>query len=172
MQALLWNQAASEWRPGDVASSGGGGTLDEVLKAGNTSTESMTVGGLQVGNVIYPSVDGSINQVLISNGAGGITFAGSDLDATVSRGSVTARDIKVGGLEVNTLTYPNSDGTPGQVMTTDGLGNITFEDPQSTGGTSIPFLASPPAFPSTGDLYVNSTSYKLYVWDGSWVATS
>jgi len=127
------------------------------------------VGGLQVGQVIYPSVDGSINQVLLTNGSGGVSFADSGLDATLKRGNASAEFIKVGGLEVNSIEYPNNDGTAGQVMTTDGSGKVTFEDITSGGGTNILFQPIAPSVASTGDLWLNSTSYNLYVWDGSWL---
>lgn len=34
------------------------------------------------------------------------------------------------------LTLPAADGTPGQVLTTDGSGNLSFTTPSGGGGTS------------------------------------
>jgi len=43
------------------------------------------------------------------------------------------------GLVVGPLTYPNTDGTSGQVITTDGSGNLTLTTPAPSGGTEERF---------------------------------
>ena len=43
------------------------------------------------------------------------------------------------GLIVGPLTYPNTDGTPGQVVVTDGSGNLSFSTPAAAGGSEERF---------------------------------
>ena len=89
-------------------------------------------------------------------------------------GTTTSSDLIVtNSLVASGITYPTADGAAGQVVTTDGSGNLSFTTVTSgCGGTSIPFQASPPLGSNAGELWMNSTTYKLYVWDGSWIATA
>jgi len=69
----------------DTFSSAGGGAgtdnLDDVTSRGATTTNAITVGGVTVGTeYTLPSVDGSTNQYLKTDGAGNLSFA--DLDIT------------------------------------------------------------------------------------------
>ena len=121
-------------------------------------------------------------------------------------GTITTTSLIISG-----ITYPTSDGTSGQVLTTDGNGNLSYTSNSATGGialtdlsvdevtpaaqakleydnttgeftftpntlvsggATIPFQATAPVTSTAGDLWMNSTTYKLYVWDGSWIATS
>ena len=61
------------------------------------------------------------------------------------------------GLKVGPLLYPNTDGIDGQVITTDGSGNLTFEDATAVGGTEERFQVN---YLSSGDInnITNETS--------------
>jgi hypothetical protein len=74
----------------------------------------------------------------------------------------------------NGLTYPTTDGSLGQVLTTDGDGTLTFED---AGGGGVTVSDTPPATPSEGDLWYNSESGGLFVYyvgasSSAWVAVT
>jgi len=64
-----------------------------------------------------------------------------------------------------------TDGTIGQVLTTDGSGNFTFED---TAGGAIVISGTAPSSPSEGDLWFdNVTTGELYVYaDSVWQVSS
>ena len=79
-------------------------------------------------------------------------------------------DVKMSaGLQVSGIDYPTSDGTNGQVLTTDGAGTLSFStisgytdsdvETYLDGGTSSPVLAS--LIVDTNTLYVDSTNNKL-----------
>ena len=50
-------------------------TLDQVTTAGNTTTNSISVGGLNVNNVIYPDSDGTAGYSIISDGNNKLVWA-------------------------------------------------------------------------------------------------
>ena len=63
------------------ASSAAAGTdnLDDVTSRGATTTNAITVGGVTVGTEYsLPTLDGSANQVLQTNGTGTVSFATLD----------------------------------------------------------------------------------------------
>ena len=43
------------------------------------------------------------------------------------------------------LTYPTTNGTNGQVLTSDGAGNVTWQDSTGGGGASVTISDTPPA---------------------------
>lgn len=171
---LKWDDAAKEYRPGPITiNSSQVGNLDEVTTNGNITTNDIRVGGLRVGNVTYPNVDGSIGQSVFSDGNGFLTFGNADLDAAVKRGNNTSQIIEVGGLVAAGLEYPEKDGTNGQAIITDGNGNLFFGDvasgPPSGGTSGISLQPYPPTSYDPGDLWIDSTTYIMYVYDGSWI---
>ena len=50
------------------------------------------------------------------------------LDSVTSQGNTTSNAINVGGLTASSLVYPSTDGTIGQIIQTDGAGNLSFVD--------------------------------------------
>jgi len=121
-----------------------------VFEIGSNTTSSH-IGTLTVGNsspYTFPTSDGSENFVLKTDGSGTLSFvsvssvsSNTSLDDAVSTGNTTSREITVGGLTVGSITYPSSDGTEGQVLSTDGSGNLTFID-QTTGLDSLGYTNS------------------------------
>ena len=66
-----------------------------------------------------------------SNGAATIYYDGSPKLATTSSGIQTTGTVNVNGA----YSLPTSDGTSGQILQTDGLGNVSFATPSAAGAT-------------------------------------
>jgi len=130
-----------------------------------TATGTVYLTGLR-----YPIADGTVGQVVTTDGAGNLTFAdvtlsgsagitgtGTDnrlvrwdgtsavqdsaatlTDAGALSGltglSSTGTIALTGTVQLNGLTYPSSDGTLNQVLTTDGAGNLYFSTVTASGG--------------------------------------
>ena len=85
--------------------------------------------------------DGTINQQININRDNGITLTSND-------GVATQKSIILdsGGVNINSeYILPNTDGSAGQVITTDGAGNLSFTTPSSGSVTSVG-LTMPNAF--------------------------
>ena len=67
------------------------------------------------------------------------------------------------------LTDVGSDGTNGQVLTTNGSGSFTFTTVSSGGGASVSTSDTAPSSPSSGDLWFDTTELTPYIYyaDGS-----
>ena len=67
-----------------------------------------------------------------------------------------------------------TDGTVGQVLTTDGAGSFTFADAGGSGGSGVTVSGTAPSSPSEGDLWFDDTTTGLlYVYEnGSWTSTT
>jgi hypothetical protein len=119
-----------------------------VFEIGSNTTSSH-IGTLTVGNsspYTFPTSDGSENFVLKTDGSGTLSFvsvasvsSNTSLDNAVSTGNTTSREITVGGLTVGAITFPNTDGTDGQVLTTDGNGTLSFQTISSGGASDVDF---------------------------------
>ena len=67
-----------------------------------------------------------------------------NLQAVTDSGDSTNNTIEVAGLIAANLTYPTSDGTSGQVLVTDGSGNLSWADQTGTGATvDLGYTADP-----------------------------
>ena len=94
-------------------------------------------------------------------------------------------------LQTSGLNYPTADGLAGQVIVTDGLGNLTFADQSggggldsaavitlisanASGGSSVTVSSAAPLSPSECDLwYDNTTTGELFVYEGgTWTTTA
>ena len=69
--------------------------------------------------------------------AGYLTAEVDTLDSVTGRGSTTINNISVGRLTAGGLLYPNTNGTSGQVLTSDGTGNITWSTVSGGGGSTV-----------------------------------
>ena len=143
-------------------------TLQQVTDNGNTTTNRITADGfdatLGIGNRNYSNTSISTNLagqtfsitggstvsklVLTGNGAGDniIRLNGADgliqMSGSIeSQDGITAPTINATtALTASGLIYPTVDGTVGQVVTTDGSGNLTLED--AAGGDAFPYTGS------------------------------
>ena len=126
-----------------VASSGNFNTSGSISTTGGlTATGSISLGG-----IVWPSSDGGQNHVITTNGSGTLSFQavsalqGSGIlnvvdDTTPQLGGdldVNGKNI-TGTVRLNSLTYPSSDGSANQVLTTDGSGNLSFSTVSSSSG--------------------------------------
>ena len=113
---------------------GGGKTLD-------VSTGTLTLADNQIsGDKIE---DGTINSITINNLAGAIDFNSQNMtnvnidsgniDNTIIGGGTPAAG-SFSTLSIGNFTFPNSDGTSGQVLKTNGSGSLTWQDDSSGGG--------------------------------------
>ena len=113
-----------------------------LTNAGNLSTGSGTT--LSIGQLLF--ADASLN----ASGSQEVTFnSGVFKIDTGASGGISASAVEVGrnilakesitaslGIQLNNYNFPSADGTPGQAITTDGSGNLSFST-VSTGGTTI-----------------------------------
>lgn len=144
--------------------------------------QDMFIGNTVAGNAYHlPTDDGTANQVLATDGNGNLSFVtssnmtgpGSSTDNAVVRwdgttGSVVqnstalltdAGQLTISGLILGALTYPSTDGTVGQAITTDGTGILSLT---TVGDVVGPVSSTDNALTrfdgTTGKLLQNSTA--------------
>ena len=101
--------------------------LQTVTTAGNTTANSIDVGGLTASGLTYPAADGAAGDYLSTDGAGAlgwVTPPAEDLQTVTDNGAVTTNSIDVAGLTAAGLIYPLADGAANEVIATDGAGNL------------------------------------------------
>ena len=152
-------------------------TLTTVTTRGDSTTNAITVGGLTVeaatvnvnatgggyGVRLNPESGGLGIQT--NNGIGlniGYTGSGNNFRASIngSNGNITT----VGSLTAGGLTYPTTNGTSGQVLTSDGAGNVTWQDSTGGGNTSVTISDTAPGSASAGDLWWESDTGRLKIY--------
>ena len=69
--------------------------------------------------------------------AGYLTVEADTLDSVTGRGNTTINNVSVGQLTAGGLTYPNTNGTSGQVLTSDGSGNIIWSTVSGGGSSNV-----------------------------------
>jgi len=75
-----------------------------------------------------------------------------------------------GAVQINSaFTLPTADGSTGNVLQTDGAGNISWADL-----AAVTFSDTAPTSPQSGDLWFDSgTSAELFIWTGTeWISTT
>jgi hypothetical protein len=130
--------------------------------------ESLYVDNIQLdGNIISTGPGADINLILSANGSGVVEIKGN----TAGSGQIqlncedNSHGIKIKGPPHSaganyTLTLPNDDGTDGQVLKTDGSGNLSWTTPSSgaTGTTDYNNLTNQPI---TTDTYTPGVYYPF-----------
>jgi hypothetical protein len=130
-----------------------GGALDVngqaivSASAGNIAITPDTTGSIVLDGQSWPQADGTTGQVLSTNGAGQLSWTaptsglqdvvddttpqlGGDLDVngqsivSVSAGNIAITPDTTGSIVLDGLNWPQADGTTGQVLKTDGAGNL------------------------------------------------
>jgi hypothetical protein len=150
-------------------------------------------GSVVLDGLSWPQADGSSGQKLQTDGSGNLTFEddtdtgitdvaddttpqlGGDLDVngnsivSVSDGNIPITPNGSGAVILDGLSWPISDGTDGQVLTTDGAGNLLFETApgESSGIADVVEDTSPQL---GGDLDVNGNAI-VSASDGNIVIT-
>jgi len=154
-QALVWDNANSEWAPGNVASSGGATALGDLT---DVSTTGATTG-----------------QVLKYNGSSWAPAA----DATGGGGgaSVTSSNTAPSAPSEGDLWFDTSDLTM-YVYYDDGSNAAWITVTPEVGGSGgVTVSSTPPSSPSYDDLWFDDTNLILYIYfyDGNsaqWVQTN
>jgi hypothetical protein len=203
-QLLRYNAATTNWENFTPTTE----TLATVTTRGGSTTNSITVGGLTVdgaGNTVGKlaitdqgsysqitfhnsngdpkvSLKGVSDNLYIEGGAGDIrlhTYALFNVNGNVTLNNGGNGNTTIGGtLTAGGLTYPTTNGTNGQVLASDGTGNVVWQTPSGGGGggASVTISDTPPAA-SAGDLWWESDTgrLKIYYQDtdtSQWVDTS
>ena len=191
-----WDPVSEEWTSTTIAVVGGTDTIDTVLTRGNTTTRSLTVGDLRADSVTFadsstqstawlgtvdwslvnnkPTIPTNTNQ--LTNGAAFITAA--SLTWTNVSGKPTFATVATSGaygdlsgrptIPTTILNLGITDGTVGQVLTTNGSGGFSFTTVTGgSGGTglgsrvSVGGTTASLANNATGSISI--TGYKTYM---------
>jgi len=126
------------------------GSTGQVLTTNGSGTLSFTSIDTSLVNDTTPQLGGDLetqnNNIVGSSGTtGNLTIYGTDgafngtltLKGALFAGAGYTGAVNIGGDEtvnINNIRYPSSDGTAGQVLTTDGAGALSFQD--ASGGIS------------------------------------
>ena len=124
--------------------------------AGNIAITPDTTGSIVLDGLNWPQADGAANQVLVTNGAGQLSFTdqtgltdvvddttpqlGGALDVngnaivSAAAGNIAITPDTTGSIVLDGLNWPQADGAANQVLKTDGAGQLSFVD-QSGGGS-------------------------------------
>ena len=117
------------------------------VSAGNIAITPDTTGSIVLDGLNWPQADGSADQVLKTNGSGQLSFVdqtsglqdvvddttpqlGGPLDVngqaivSASAGNIAITPDTTGYIVLDGLNWPQADGTTGQVLKTDGAGNL------------------------------------------------
>jgi len=179
-KVLAWSDGDGLWVPTTMAAASGTDDLDTVTDRGAQTTNTLTVGGVDISN------DGTLNGAisLIDTGSyseirfransdtsvqGTIKGEGNDMFLTTangfvsintyskiySNGNVEFNNGNNGTFKVSGLTYPSADGNPGQVMTTNGSGVVSFTN-----------LASAPTSSDIHDVTTNGSTTSNVITAG------
>ena len=118
-------------------------------------------GSVEINGLSYPNTDGTANQVIATDGSGNLTFVDQTQDTGITSvvedtspqlgGNLDVNGNQITGTVIlNGITYPSTDGTDGQVLTTDGAGNLAFQDAASGGGATGYLYTDTPATAPSG----------------------
>ena len=157
-----------------------------LLQANSTITVNNYTRFLNGGDVIFN--DSQFGTTYFNNGAtilgtnssgvgllvnNGLILSSGDLSLTSGNATIT------GSLTAGGLTYPTTNGTSGDVLTSDGAGNVTWAAPTGgSGGANVTISDTIPAgTPTAGDLWWESDTGRLKVYytdtdSSQWVDTS
>ena len=116
------------------------------------------------------ALKGVANNLYIEGGAGIIrlhTHASFDVNGDVTLNNGGNGNTTIGGtLTAGGLTYPAINGTSGQVLTSDGTGNVTWTTVSGGGGggASVTVSDTAPGSASAGDLWWESDTGRLKIY--------
>ena len=162
-------------------------TLDDVTGRGATTSNQVTLsGGIQTTSVTFTTsgnsklsssgdIGASCDMFYVNNTSNTITiFRASDTSGCVlsdTAGSFRLETLTTGvrisgALTAGGLTYPTTDGTSGDVLTSDGAGNVTWQAAGGGGGGANVTISDtiPAGTPTAGDLWWESDKGRLKVY--------
>lgn len=112
----------------------GSGSLTYSLSAGGTPSSSTFLrGDNQWASVPSGGISNIVEDTTPQLG-GNLDVNGNSITST-SNGNITITPNGTGSVVLDGLTYPSTDGTNGQVLTTDGSGNLSFTTVSGGGGS-------------------------------------
>ena len=160
-------------------------SVDNTVLTKDNSGNVAISGKLNSGAITYPNTDGTAGQVLKtdgfgviswqdtpSSGGGGVTLqAGTGIninndvisvDNSVVTKSITGDVTIAGKITSGTITYPNADGSAGQVLKTDGSGVLSWTSLIASGRmVAVPLSSVGTTGDKKGDVALNG-SYLYY----------
>lgn len=158
-----------------------GGNLDVngqsiiSVSAGNIAITPDTTGRVVLDGLNYPDTDGTNGQAITTDGLGNLSFTtvsgsginnivedltpqlGGDLDingqsiVSVSAGNITITPDTTGSVVLDGLNWPQSDGTSGQVLQTNGSGQLSFVTPGAASSLNINYEFQYSTITTSGD---------------------
>ena len=180
----------TQFTPTYISSYSETSTLDDVVGRGSSTNKNVTLTGASglpgrfdvQNNGSYAISLNSTAGVGI-NTADGVGLSIGNLGTNVWRAQIDGSNgnaLFTGTLTAGGLTYPTSNGTSGDVLTSDGSGNVTWQTPTGGGGGGANVTISdtiPAGTPSAGDLWWESDTGRLKVYytdvdSSQWVDTS
>jgi hypothetical protein len=155
-----------------------GGPVNISTTGTGTDVNISAIGNVTIEGLIYPAVDGTLNQILKTNGAGTLGWVtiwkelledltpqlGGSLDVngqsivSVSNGDIPITPNGTGKVILDGLNWPTADGSADQVLKTDGAGNLSFATPASSSVAKWSFSNSH---------YVTAFGTRLYYGSGT-----
>ena len=101
---------------------------------GMSYSTSATQASISGGQGNHPLVVSAFSFVSINPGTAGVnlSYGGSNRFSTTNAGAEVTGTLTAGG-----LTYPNTNGSSGQVLTSDGTGNVTWSTPAGSRTTAV-----------------------------------
>ena len=187
-QLLKYNTSLGQWEnwtPNYLTSFSETDTLATVTGRGASTTDQVTLsGGIQTTNITFTTtgnsklsssgdIGASCDMFYVNNTSNTITiFRASDTSGCVlsdTAGSFRLETLTTGvrisgALTAGGLTYPTTNGTSGDVLTSDGAGNVTWQAGGS-GNTQVSISDTIPAgTPSAGDLWWESDTGRLKIY--------
>jgi len=191
-QIIAWSALGQKFVLASLQAASGTDTLDDVLFRGNTSTQPIEVNGvttttLSVTNGIdyadlinTPSIPADISELTDTTNIIPASQVQSDWNATTGLGVIlnkpTLATVATSGSYADLTNKPTipstllglgiTDGTTGQVLTTNGAGGFTFTTISGGGGTGLGSRTTASA--TTGALAINGvgnisiTGFKTY----------
>ena len=96
-----------------------------------------------------------------------ITIDGNSITSTDTNGNISITPNGTGKVILDGLSFPTSDGTTGQVLRTDGSGNITFATVSGGGGEANQNAFSTISVSGKSDIAADSTTDTLTLAAGS-----
>ena len=174
---LYYDNGAGYWTNGPVPETD---TLDSVTGRGSTTSNNVSFGnidspqgtikaGNNIGGVFTGSTITADGRLTIINriAGGNLIYAGYFFNSIQNTFVVdsNANLTLSGSLTAGGLTYPTTNGTSGQVLTSDGAGNVTWSTVSSGGGgANVSISDTAPGGASAGDLWWESDTGRLKIY--------
>ena len=142
-------------------------TLQTVTARGATTNQSLRVnnsGGNQVFNIDSSTGRLTVGSTSLSIAAGITMYHGNTLSTPTLTMNAQGGTISCGQLTAGGLTYPTTNGNNGQVLTSDGAGNVTWSTVSGGGGgANVTISDTAPGSASVGDLWWESDTGRLKI---------